>query len=174
MRWPGWGLLYKLGQSTLSGDFGHGHGHGHVYGQNVRIGTTLKTERVSTLSSKLLRLLFLRLVCALSVCAWCGPALAQTARPVRLLKGPYLTGLYDSGADVRFELDGPAAATVEVDRGASDGGARTFEDRAKTTMHVLRATDLASATSYAYVVRVGGRELARGRFTTAPAQESGA
>ncbi|HXN34498.1 MAG TPA: metallophosphoesterase [Polyangiaceae bacterium] len=93
---------------------------------------------------------------------------------MRLLKGPYLTGLYDSGADVRFELDGPAAATVEVDRGASDGGARTFEDRAKTTMHVLRATDLASATSYAYVVRVGGRDLARGRFTTAPAQESGA
>jgi len=129
---------------------------------------------VPTLSSKIQRWILLPLWGAIWVWVSSSAALAQSARPVRLQKGPYLTGLCESGVDVRFELDGAAAATVEVDRAAGATEARTFEDRTRTTMHVVRATDLAPAATYAYVVRVDGKTIGTGRFTTAPKPESGA
>lgn len=117
----------------------------------------------------------LPLACAVSVAVTSAPASGQRTRPPNLVKGPYLTGLSETGADVRFELDGTSPAAIEVGRVASDAGrSLTFEDRAGTAMHSVRATGLAPATSYAYVVRVGGRALGQGRFTTAPKAESGA
>src|SRR5579864_6222813 len=38
----------------------------------------------------------------------------EKARAASLLKGPYLTGLSETGIDVRFELAAPASAHVEV------------------------------------------------------------
>ena len=102
----------------------------------------------------------------------CGSASAEGTRPATLSKGPYLTGLSDSGADVRFELDGIAPARVEVQGAGTVAETHTFEDRSKTAMHVVHVTDLAAGTQYLYVVRVDGRALGRGRFTTAPKQGS--
>ncbi len=115
-----------------------------------------------------------RVACVLSVLASPWASSAAGARPVKLLKGPYLTGLSESGADVRFELDGAASAAIDVDGGATTSGGHTFTDRAPATMHVLRATDLAPATAYSYVVRVDGQAVGHGRFTTAPKEAPGA
>jgi hypothetical protein len=114
----------------------------------------------------------MRLACAALAGAVCSPAFA--APPVRLVKGPYLTGLCESGVEVRIEFDGAAPATLEVETGTNGARVRSFEDRLGSTMHVLRATDLAPATSFSYVVRVEGKAVGRGRFTTAPKPDSGA
>jgi hypothetical protein len=118
---------------------------------------------------------FLRgLAFALTVAAPCVHAIADSARPVRLSKGPYLTGLCESAVDVRFEFSGAVPATIEVGSATDAGGPRIFEDRAVATMHVLHATNLAPATRYPYTVRVGGKAIGGGAFTTAPSQASGA
>jgi hypothetical protein len=115
------------------------------------------------------------LLCALSVAAAMWPRPADGARPVRLTKGPYLTGLSESGVEVRFELDGPAPAVIEVGAdGAHGARPRTFEDRTAAAMHVVRASQLTAATRYSYVVRVDGKAAGRGTFTTAPKEDSGA
>ena len=55
---------------------------------------------------------------ALAVAA-AGSVSARTSPPqAKLIKGPYLTGLAEGGVDVRFELDAPAVASVEL---AADG-----------------------------------------------------
>jgi len=74
------------------------------------------------------------------------------------LKGPYLTGLSDSGVDVRFELASPASATVQVTRespGIPPAPARTFESRQVASMHDVPAVGLESGVAYRYVVRSG-------------------
>lgn len=117
----------------------------------------------------------LRLVCLLLLSLAWGPARAEKARPASLSKGPYLTGLSDAGIDVRFELNVSLPAAIEVERDGSDGGKPlTFDDRAATAMHVVHASGLAPATRYAYVVRVGGRVVGQGHFTTARKPESDA
>jgi hypothetical protein len=103
-----------------------------------------------------------------------APSSAQGAPPVRLVKGPYLTGLSDSGVDVRFELDSAAPASIEVGLESGDAATpRTFDDRTASDMHVLRAADLAPATRYAYAVRAGGKVVGGGRFRTAPRPDAG-
>ncbi|MBV9946911.1 MAG: metallophosphoesterase, partial [Myxococcales bacterium] len=113
---------------------------------------------------------------AVSWSATTSAAAGADPKVARLSKGPYLTGLSESGVDVRFELDAPAPASVEVtlDGGPDGGGRRTVDDRATTGMHVVHLTGLSPALGYAYVVRVGGRNVGGGRFTTAPAASSGA
>jgi acid phosphatase type 7 len=101
-------------------------------------------------------------------------ALGEGIRAPRLLKGPYLTALSDSGIDVRFELDVASSASVEISHeGGSPGSPRAFPDPAGI-MHVVRASDLDPATRYAYVVRSGGKALGQGAFTTAPKPGSAA
>ena len=103
------------------------------------------------------------------VAAWlvCMPAAWADGGPPRVLsKGPYLTELSEAGVDVRFELSAPSAATVEVHGDGPLGRPRTFEDRAATAMHVVAASGLSPATVYAYAVRVRGKVVAEGHFTT--------
>jgi len=97
----------------------------------------------------------------------------------RIAKGPYVTSAFDTGADVRFELDQGLPATLTIARdGAPNGDStsppRTFDSPEPAAMHVVRATGLESATRYTYSVRVGGAQLGEGHFSTAPAQGSAA
>jgi acid phosphatase type 7 len=131
------------------------------------------------------------LSCAASVVAATRPASAESSPSVRALKGPYLTGLSESGVEVRFELDRPAPATVRLVRdvtgeagaqeaagqGASsraDERPRVFDDHDAVRMHVIRAVGLGAATPYSYAVRVGEKTIGKGRFRTAPAEDSAA
>jgi hypothetical protein len=93
-----------------------------------------------------------------------------------LTTGPYLTGLSEAGVDVRFELDRAAGAAVEIthDEGGAGGAPLTIEDAPAATMHVVHTSGLPPATRFAYVVRVGGKALGQGHFTTAPRSDSGA
>lgn len=118
-----------------------------------------------------LRIDLARLACVSALLGCCSTASAAGARPVKLLKGPYLTGLCETGVDVRFELDGAASAVVEVDGGLAG---HTFGDRTASTMHVVRTSGLAPASAHSYTVLVDGRALSQGRFTTAPKNESSA
>jgi MYXO-CTERM domain-containing protein len=98
-------------------------------------------------------------------------ALALVAAPARadgpkLRKGPYMTNLSPGGVDVRFELDGDAAASVEVKPPGSSAPARA--DPAVAAMHLVHLTGLEPAKSYAFDVRAGGAVLGSGHFTTAP------
>ncbi len=111
------------------------------------------------------------LACALAP----APASAEPPRAVGLLKGPYLTGLSDSGVEVRFELDRASPAAVDVSADADDAGPpRRIEDTAVADMHAVACAHLEPATRYRYAVRAGGRSLAAGRFTTAPSSDSSA
>jgi hypothetical protein len=97
------------------------------------------------------------------------------AGDVRLAKGPYVTGVFATGADVRFELDRASPASLTVVRDA-DPKARpqTFESRDVADMHVVRVTGLEAATRYGYAVRVGSALVGDGYFSTAPGELSDA
>ena len=111
----------------------------------------------------------------LSIAAAFRTAPASANPPLALTKGPYLTGLSESGVEVRFELNGAAPASLEVDcDGAGGSPPHKFDDEARTAMHVLRTSELAAATRYGYVVRADNRVVGRGSFTTAPRDDSGA
>jgi acid phosphatase type 7 len=119
--------------------------------------------------------LSLALACGVAVVAASSPASGDRPAAVRLTKGPYLTELSESGVAVRFELDAPSAASVDVRSDGADAGiARAFEDRAALPWHVVHAADLAPGARYAYVVRAGGKAIGQGTFTTAPRPASGA
>jgi hypothetical protein len=101
---------------------------------------------------------------------------AWAASPPQPVKGPYLTDLSDTRAEIRFELGSPAAASVTLQPQGDAGSARTI-DVPPGTMQVVRATELKAATTYAYTVRVGGVAgvaVGGGQFTTAPEPASGA
>jgi len=109
-------------------------------------------------------------VTALLVATWmacAGDAFA--GRPA--LKGPYLTGLSESGVVIRFELAAPAAATVQV---TGDGPAvppavaRVVESRAVASFHDVAVQGLEPGVTYRYSVRSGGAPVGDGRFVTAP------
>jgi hypothetical protein len=117
------------------------------------------------------------LALAFSLAAAIAPGLAAAAQPTKLLKGPYLAGLSDTGADVRFELDVPGPATVEVTPPVptSDAGApRRFADATLTANHVIHVTGLEPGKSYGYSVLLGTQVAGRGTVTTAPDPASGA
>ncbi len=98
---------------------------------------------------------------------------ATAAGDVRVAKGPYVTSVFDTGAEIRFELDQASPATLTVVRDAdSTSPPRTLESADPAAMHVVRATGLEAATQYSYSVRVGHALLGEGHFATAPAQGS--
>jgi hypothetical protein len=101
---------------------------------------------------------------------------ADAAPPTRVLKGPYVTAFSDTTADVRFELDAPGPATLEIGpaRGAAIAPVRKLTDAAATANHVIQVTGLEAGKVYAYAVSIGGSSVARGDVTTAPAPTSGA
>jgi len=102
---------------------------------------------------------------------WTGAAYAGA----RLTKGPYVTGVFPTGADVRFELDQALPATVTLTRDADPASPlRAFESRDLQGMHAVSVTGLEVATRYAYSVRSDGVRLGEGHFSTAPQDGSSA
>jgi hypothetical protein len=94
---------------------------------------------------------------------------------VRLTKGPYVTGVFTTGADVRFELDHASPATVTVAREADPlSPLRTFESRDLQGMHAVSVAGLEVATRYAYSVRSDGARIGEGHFSTTPPDGSSA
>jgi hypothetical protein len=94
--------------------------------------------------------------------------------PARIAKGPYLTGLSDSGMDVRFELEVPGPAAVEVVRESDPAPSRVYDDHKTDAFHVIPLRGLEPSSRYAYTVRAGDTVLGTGRFATAPKVDSGA
>lgn len=119
-----------------------------------------------------------RLSCAraaILAALWVVPSASDASAGVRLTKGPYVTGVSDTGADVRFELDQGLSAKVTIARDAYPAPTpRTLESPDQSGMHVARASGLEAATRYTYSVRVGAEVLGEGHFSTAPAQGSSA
>jgi hypothetical protein len=113
-------------------------------------------------------------VLALSAALVAGSTNAAAASPT-LAKGPYLTALSDAAVEVRFELDAPAAASVELEatEGAGDAAAGPTVADGPAAMHVVRVTGLTPATAYAYTVRAGGAVVGGGHLVTAPRPDAG-
>jgi hypothetical protein len=105
--------------------------------------------------------------------AWVSPSFADASR---IVNGPYLTGMSPTGIEVRFELDGDSAASVEVRAQAADSGVAgpRFTDAASKTMHVVRVNGLTPGAAYTYDVRVGATVLAGGHFSAGPKPDSSA
>jgi hypothetical protein len=114
---------------------------------------------------------------ALAVLAVDGRVAAK-AEPPRVVNGPILTEVTDTGVDVRFELAAPAPAFVEVRPDPPAGAAKkapvVSRDAAVTTMHVVPMTGLEPATRYLYRVVSGTLVIHDGHFKTAPRPGSGA
>jgi hypothetical protein len=112
---------------------------------------------------------------ALTAClagAW--PVSSAMASGAHATKGPYITGLTDTGVEVRVELDATSPATLEVQAQVGEAGAPRTATSAPASMQVVRVDGLAAATRYAYAVRAGSDVVGKGTFTTAPAPTSNA
>jgi 3',5'-cyclic AMP phosphodiesterase CpdA len=110
---------------------------------------------------------------ALFAALWVTLDSGAASADMRLTKGPYVTGVFDTGADVRFELDGAAPARVTIAREADPTtGLQTFDSPDQSGLHVARISGLQAATRYEYSVRVGSLVLGDGHFSTAPAEGS--
>ncbi|HLK40189.1 MAG TPA: metallophosphoesterase [Polyangiaceae bacterium] len=115
----------------------------------------------------------LRRLGILASCASLVAAAPAAWAGARAIKGPYLTNLADGNVDVRFELDAPETASVEVTReGAGAGRPGVIRGRdllpERSTMHVVHVGGLEPSAAYAYTVRVGGAPIADGHFVSAP------
>jgi hypothetical protein len=118
----------------------------------------------------------LALACAAFACALArapGAADASTP-PARLVKGPYVSAFTDTSADVRFELDAPGPATVEVAAGTPGATAARFADPVVSTTHLVHVTGLQASKTYAYSVLLGTQVAGRGNVTAAPDPSAGA
>jgi hypothetical protein len=116
---------------------------------------------------------------ALAIGAVASPVVAKGPQGATIVKGPYITGLSDHGATVRFELSAARPATVQVTRntGAADAGLRTagvgtVVTPGTATLQLATVTNLRPGTSYEYVTSVGGLAVAKGHFKTAPEDDS--
>jgi hypothetical protein len=108
---------------------------------------------------------------------WAVIAVLATASPARaevhVTKGPYVTDVYATGADIRFEFDQKSAANLTVvPDGVVNAPLHMFESRDVADMHVVRATGLEPGTKYGYAVRLGSALLGEGYITTAPPNSS--
>jgi hypothetical protein len=105
-----------------------------------------------------------------------GPSAMASGARAHTTKGPYITGLTDTGVEVRVELDTTSPATLEVQAAApvptGDGGGVRTSTGAPSSMHVLSVDGLSASTRYAYIVRAGADIVGRGTFTTAPGPTS--
>jgi hypothetical protein len=112
-------------------------------------------------------------VLALSAACVIGSTDASAAGP-RLVKGPYLTELSETGVEVRFELDAAGPAGVELTGGeGGDGSAARAVADAASSMHTVHVTGLEPGKAYEYAVRAGGAVVGKGRFVTAPRADAG-
>ena len=77
----------------------------------------------------------LALALALAVAAPGGAPAAWPTRPRRVIKGPYITAFTDTTADIRFELDVAAPASIEIVRErAGNTPPRKVADPTSSTM----------------------------------------
>jgi hypothetical protein len=110
------------------------------------------------------------LACAVVAGAFALPARTAGAAspPTKLVKGPYVSAFTDTSADVRFELDAPGPATVEVTAAAAGTPPARFADATVTATHLVHVTGLQASKSYAYSVLLGPQVVGRGNVTAAP------
>ncbi len=121
------------------------------------------------------RVVFGSAASALLACSlWAGSARAD-GRAARIQKGPYLTGLSDTGVTVRFELDAASSVAVRVvrDDGKEPAVPLLIPSREPSAMRLVRIAGLEPETRYAYVVQAAGTSLGAGHFTTAKAPAAG-
>lgn len=96
-------------------------------------------------------------------------ALVASRAEAAFVRAPYLQDLGTKQVAVLLELDAPHAVTLEVTKGAADGGDATkVVTSSKDTTHELVVNALEPATSYSYSVKVDDGTIERGSFTTAP------
>lgn len=81
---------------------------------------------------------------------------------------PYLQALGATSVTVKLELPAPAPAEVQITRAGDPAPSLVVKSEGARAFHALRASGLAPATAYNYVVSAGGARSERGRFTTAP------
>jgi hypothetical protein len=110
---------------------------------------------------------------ALVAVACLAPDAAAAAPPTKVVKGPYVTNFSDTTADIRFELDAPGPAIVEIGRLGSATPPRKFADATVTANHLVHVTGLEASKSYSYGVTLGAQLIARGDVTAAPATNNG-
>lgn len=79
---------------------------------------------------------------------------AHAAAP-RIVKGPYMTAVSDTAADVRLELDSPSPVTIQVVRERAPATLRKLSDGASSTLHVLHLTGLDAGKPYVAAVSLG-------------------
>lgn len=107
-----------------------------------------------------------------------GTLLVLRALPAAagISKGPWVHRVTPTSAVVRFELDAPAPATVQVNVEAAiarDGGAPAFASPEAKRLHSVTLTGLEPATKYTYAVATAGaQKLAT--VTTPPKEGDGA
>ncbi len=100
---------------------------------------------------------------------WMLPGAAPALAAARVIKGPYVTELTDTGAEIRFEVDPPGAAAVTLRPQDADAGApRAIDAPGASALHVVRVSGLRPSTRYTYAVASGGRPAGEGTFVTAP------
>ncbi|HEX8792366.1 MAG TPA: metallophosphoesterase [Polyangiaceae bacterium] len=73
----------------------------------------------------------------------------------RIVKGPYVTAVSDTTADVRLELDTPSAVTLQVVRERAPATLRKVVDGTSGAMHVLHLTGLDAGKPYVAAVSFG-------------------
>jgi hypothetical protein len=99
---------------------------------------------------------------AVTACVLAWAHSARAGGPSRLLKGPYVTAASDSGADVRFELDAPGAASVELP------GKPPVVDAAAVAFHSVHVTGLDTSKRQDFYVRASGVVVGKGSISPWP------
>lgn len=95
----------------------------------------------------------------------------------RIVKGPYVTAVSDTSADVRFELDAPSPVTLQVVRERAPATARNVADGTSSTMHLVHLTGLDAGKTYIAGVSIGpaaGTVVGEAEFKTSAPPEANA
>jgi hypothetical protein len=96
---------------------------------------------------------------------------AAFAAPPRIVKGPYVTAVSDTTADLRLELDSPSAVTLQIVRERAPATLRKVVDGASTNLHLLHLTGLDAGKPYIAGVSLGstaGPVVGEADFRTSP------
>ncbi len=89
----------------------------------------------------------------------------------RIVKGPYVTAVSDTAADVRLELDAASPVTLQVMRDRAPATLRKLVDGSSGTMHVLHLSGLDAGKPYVVAVSLGqgpGPVVGETDFRTSP------
>jgi len=101
---------------------------------------------------------------------------AALAAAPRIVKGPYVTAVSDTTADVRLELDAPSAVTLQVVRERAPATLRKVVDGASRTLHGVHLTGLDAGKPYIVGVSLGptqGPIVGEVDLKTSPRPEDG-